>query len=148
MFSKVKNSVKQKAIVFNLNKKSNNDFYTYPILFNTFIDAIYLYPISHPRQEYYVLHPCTCSTIMISSCMSKRVRLSQADLPGDARQRGGRGQIRRTNKRAGTGTLPLILLSLVAVMAVPTKSEGNFNAVGCDCSNPTNIKGACCHHDQ
>ena len=37
-------------------------------------------------------------------------------------------------------------------MAVPTKGENNFVAVGYDCSNPTNIKvynaGARCQHDQ
>ena len=47
--------------------------------------------------------------------------------------------------------LPLMFLGLVAAMAVPTKGENNFVAVGYDCSNPTNIKvynaGACCQHE-
>ena len=45
-----------------------------------------------------------------------------------------------------------MFLGLVAAMAVPTKGENNFVAVGYDCSNPTNIKvynaGARCQHDQ
>ena len=45
-----------------------------------------------------------------------------------------------------------MFLGLVAVMAVPSMGEGNFGAVGYDCSNPTNIKvyntRARCQHEQ
>ena len=45
-----------------------------------------------------------------------------------------------------------MFLGLVAALVVPIKGEENFGVVGCDCSNPSDIKvldaGAHCQHDQ
>ena len=60
-----------------------------------------------------------------------------AGKPGDRRQRSGGGV---HSRRAGNRTIPLMFLGIIAVLTNPTKSSGNFNVLGYDCRNPSDIK--------
>ena len=50
-------------------------------------------------------------------------------------QHGGQGT--RTNKRAWSRSLPLMFIGMIAVLAVLTRSDRNFNVNPYDCSAPS-----------